>query len=182
MLSTDNSCYLICVAHRDGDFNSFWDLRALPVLGWLVGYLRFYVPLKNFSLIWRRHHCQWRAAKFGPMLCAQGLWACSPSFQDGFLMFPFVGILIGATPAVTRDLGFSGLIQRTAPFSHLLQHTRDPHGGMGHPHPPPHDHNLHTIRCSWNKNMYGFWVGISMVFEIFSQFPISGGVDPWGHI
>jgi hypothetical protein len=23
-----------------------------------IGYLRFYVPLKNFSLIWRRHHCR----------------------------------------------------------------------------------------------------------------------------
>jgi hypothetical protein len=30
----------------------------------------------------------------------------------------------GATPAVTLGLSFSGLIQRTAPFSHLLQHTR----------------------------------------------------------
>jgi hypothetical protein len=29
-----------------------------------------------------------------------------------------------ATPAVTWDLGFSGLIQRTAPFSGLLRHTR----------------------------------------------------------
>jgi hypothetical protein len=26
---------------------------------WLIGYLRFYVPLKNFSLIWRRHHSRW---------------------------------------------------------------------------------------------------------------------------
>jgi hypothetical protein len=24
----------------------------------LIDYLRFYVPLKNFSLIWRRHHCR----------------------------------------------------------------------------------------------------------------------------
>jgi hypothetical protein len=37
---------------------------------------------------------------------------------------------------VTPDLGFSGLIRRTAPFSRLLRHTRgciysnpDPHGG-----------------------------------------------------
>ena len=40
----------------------------------LIDYLWFYVPLKNFSLIWRRHHCRWRAAKFRPMLGAQGLW------------------------------------------------------------------------------------------------------------
>jgi hypothetical protein len=44
------------------------------------------------------------------MLGAQGLWAG----RD----------LYCATPAVTRDLGFSGLIRRTAPFSSLLRHTR----------------------------------------------------------
>ena len=26
--------------------------------------LGLYVPLENFSLIWRRHHCRWRAANF----------------------------------------------------------------------------------------------------------------------
>ena len=26
--------------------------------------LWFIVPLENFSLIWRRHHCRWRAANF----------------------------------------------------------------------------------------------------------------------
>jgi hypothetical protein len=44
-------------------------------LRWLIDYLRFYVLLKKFSLIWRRHHYRWRAAKFRPMLGAQGLWA-----------------------------------------------------------------------------------------------------------
>ena len=73
-------------------------------------YLRFYVPLKNISLIWRRHHCRWRAAKFRPMLGAQGFWAGRDLYR--------------ATPAVTRDLGFSGLIRRTATFSRLLRHTR----------------------------------------------------------
>jgi hypothetical protein len=77
---------------------------------WLIDYLRFYVPLKNFSLIWRRHHCWWRAAKFRPMLGAQGLWAGRHLFR--------------ATPAVTRGLVFFGLIRRTAPFSRLLRHTR----------------------------------------------------------
>jgi hypothetical protein len=37
--------------------------------------LLFYVPLKNFSLIWRRHYYQWRAQNLRPMLGAQGLWA-----------------------------------------------------------------------------------------------------------
>ena len=29
-----------------------------------IVYLKFIVPLENFSLIWRRHHCRWRAANF----------------------------------------------------------------------------------------------------------------------
>jgi hypothetical protein len=77
---------------------------------WLIDYLRFYVSLNNFSLILRCHHCRWRAAKFRPMLGAQGLWAGRDLYR--------------ATPAVTRDLGFSGLIRRTASFSRLLRHTR----------------------------------------------------------
>jgi hypothetical protein len=84
--------------------------RSRPFKDWLIDYLRFYVPLKNFSLIWRRHHCRWRAAKFRPMLGAQGLWAG----RD----------LYCATPDVTQDLGFSSLIRRTAPFSRLSRHTR----------------------------------------------------------
>jgi hypothetical protein len=32
--------------------------------------------------------------------------------------------LYRATPTVTLGLGFSGFIQRTAPFDHLLRHTR----------------------------------------------------------
>jgi hypothetical protein len=76
----------------------------------LIDYLRFYVPLKIFSFIWRRHHCRWRAAKFRPILGAQGLWA----WRDLFC----------ATLAVIQDLSFSGIIRRTAPFSRLLRHTR----------------------------------------------------------
>jgi hypothetical protein len=33
------------------------------------------------------------------------------------------GDLYRATPAVTRDLGVSGINRTTAPFSHLLRHT-----------------------------------------------------------
>jgi hypothetical protein len=58
----------------------------------LIDYLRFYVLLKNFSFIRRRHHCRWRAAKYRPMLGAQGLWAGRDLYR--------------ATPVVTRDLGF----------------------------------------------------------------------------
>jgi hypothetical protein len=77
---------------------------------WLIDYLRSYVPLKNISLIWRRHNCWWWAAKFRPMLGAQGLWAGRDLYR--------------ATPAVTQRLGFSGLIWRNAQFSRLLRHTR----------------------------------------------------------
>jgi hypothetical protein len=65
----------------------------------------FYVSLENFSLIWRRHHCRWRAAKFKPRTFEQG-------------------DLYRAKPAMTRGLGFSCLIRRTALFSRHLQHTR----------------------------------------------------------
>jgi hypothetical protein len=57
------------------------------------------------------------------MLGAQGHWA-----ERG---------LYRATPAVTRDLDFSGLIRRTAPFnmfSRLLRHTR----GCGESNQAPH--------------------------------------------
>ena len=37
-------------------------LRRLLSLTWL--FVCFFVPLGNFSLIWRRHHCRWRAANF----------------------------------------------------------------------------------------------------------------------
>ena len=99
-------------------FVSLWDIMTIIRLvrifndaryDWLIDYLLFYVPLKNFSPIWRRHHYRWRAAKFRPMLGAQGLWAGRDLYR--------------ATPAVTRSLGFSGLIRRTALFSRLLRHT-----------------------------------------------------------
>jgi hypothetical protein len=77
---------------------------------WLIDCLRFYVQLKNFSFIWRRHHYRWRAAKFRPMLGSYGLWAG----RD----------LYCVTPAVTRGLGFSGLIWRTTPFNRLLRLAR----------------------------------------------------------
>jgi hypothetical protein len=80
------------------------------LIDWLIDNLVFYVPLKNVSLICRRHHYRWKAAKFRPMLGALGLWAGRDLYR--------------ATLVVTQDLGFSGLIWRTAPFSHLLRHTR----------------------------------------------------------
>ena len=80
------------------------------MVDWLIDYLRFYVPLKNISLIWRRHHCRWRAAKFRPMLGAQGLWAGRDLYR--------------ATPTATRDLGLYGLIRKTG--THVPQWGSNP--------------------------------------------------------
>jgi hypothetical protein len=80
---------------------------VLIIYDWSFSVFR---PTQNFSRKWRRHHYRRRAEIFRPMLGAQGLWAGRDLYR--------------AVPAVTRDLGFSGLIRRTAPFSRLLQHTR----------------------------------------------------------
>ena len=45
-----------------------------PKTDLFVCFLEFIVPLENFSLIWRRHHCRWRAANFD--LCSN-LWPLS---------------------------------------------------------------------------------------------------------
>jgi hypothetical protein len=64
---------------------------------WLIDYLRFYVPLKNFSLPLPVKGCKILAY-------ARRLWAG----RD----------LYCATPIVTQSLGgFSGLIRKTAPLS-----------------------------------------------------------------
>jgi hypothetical protein len=39
--------------------------------GMRIDYFLFYVSLKNFSLVWRRRHYRWRAAKFRLLLGAQ---------------------------------------------------------------------------------------------------------------
>ena len=39
----------------------------------LFVFFEFILPLENFSLIWRRQHCQWRTANFD--LCNHGHWA-----------------------------------------------------------------------------------------------------------
>jgi hypothetical protein len=96
-LSFENGLYLLCSI-------------------WLTDYLQFYVPLKNFSLLWRRHQCRWRAEKFRPMLGVQGLWAGRDLYR--------------ATPAATRDLGFSSLSEGP-PHSVASYDTRgDVEGGI----------------------------------------------------
>jgi hypothetical protein len=50
---------------------------VLENIDWLVNYLLLYVPLKNISLLWRHHHCRWRAAKFRPMVSREGYFSLS---------------------------------------------------------------------------------------------------------
>ena len=47
-----------------------------------VNLFRIFVPLENFSLIWRRHHCRWKAANFD--LCS----ALMAFEQWGFFYLP----------------------------------------------------------------------------------------------
>jgi hypothetical protein len=64
------------------------------IIEWLIIIYGF---TSRSKLICTRHHNRWWAAKFRPTLGAQ--WDLYP-----------------ATPAVTRGLGFSGLIWRTTPY------------------------------------------------------------------
>jgi hypothetical protein len=74
---------------------------------WLIIVLR---PAQEFFTNMETSPLPWRFAKFRPMVNAQGFWAGRDLYR--------------ATPAVTRELGFPGLIRKTAPFSRLLRHTR----------------------------------------------------------
>jgi hypothetical protein len=91
-------------------------------------WLSFYVPLKNISLIWIRHHYWWRAAKFRSMLGAPDLWAKRDLYR--------------ATPAVIMGLSLSGLIRRTASTSHFSWHY-----GMWRTYSNPDTHRLYRITC-----------------------------------
>ena len=61
--------YNITNYHKENLSHHFSFYRILTHAGMvkfvcLYVYLQFIVPLENFSLIWRRHHCRWRAADF----------------------------------------------------------------------------------------------------------------------
>jgi hypothetical protein len=73
---------------------------------WLFTVLR---PAQEFFTHMETSPLPVKGCKFRRMLSTQGLWAGRDLYR--------------ATPAVTRDLGFSGLIWRTAPISRLLRHT-----------------------------------------------------------
>ena len=64
----------------------------------LFVYLLYYVSLKNFSLMRRRHKYRWKGCIIWAY--ARSLWAGKDLYR--------------ATPALTRELGFSSLIRRAA--------------------------------------------------------------------
>jgi hypothetical protein len=131
---------------------SFYGFMVLKI-DWLFTVL---VPLNNFSLIWRRHHCRWRAAKFGPMFGAQGLWAG----RD----------LSRATPAVTRGLGFF----RSHPKDHPIQSPLTTHEGMWRIYSNPNPHGAIVVKnkiFKWPHPILTFlwlsplWRGPGPLFE-----------------
>jgi hypothetical protein len=91
--------------YADVKYCKMLSMRQIPrgcyiMIDWLIVY--------GFTSRSRIFH--WRAAKFRPKLGAQCLWAGRDLYR--------------ATHAVTQDLGFSGLIRRTAPFNRLLRFAR----------------------------------------------------------
>jgi hypothetical protein len=108
---TNHSAYgpvIICNCKQ-----SHYSNRRIWLIDWLIIYC-----FTSYSIIfhWRRHHYRWRAAKFKPMLGAQGLWAERDLYR--------------ITSAVTQGLGFSSLLRRIAPFSRLLRHPRECGGSI----------------------------------------------------
>jgi hypothetical protein len=61
--------------------------RCHQTVSIMIDYSLFYVLLKNFSLIWRRH--RWRAAKFRPMLplSREGCLSCHTCCDTGLRFF-----------------------------------------------------------------------------------------------
>ena len=82
-------------------------MKIYKLIVWLFIYSLIYVPLKNVSFIWIRRPCRWRATKLSLMLGAKDLWA---------------GKDLCRATTMKRDLDFSGLTWRIAPFSRLLRH------------------------------------------------------------
>jgi hypothetical protein len=90
-----------------------------------VDYLRFYVPLKNFSLIWRRHHCRWRAANL--RLCS----ALRALKQGGIFIVPHLLWQGASVFPVSSDWLIDWLIRVLRRFSNIAATSRRSEG-------PPH--------------------------------------------
>ena len=69
--------YKIYINKRDDDENKWLDYVNIILFVWV-----FFVPIENFSLIWRRHHD--RSERMQVLTYARHLW---PFSSDGFLEF-----------------------------------------------------------------------------------------------
>lgn len=72
------------------------------LIDWLISHILFRVVLEIISFLCGRHRCRWMTSKHWPLICTYGLWA------RRILSMPYI--------AVTRGLGFQGIIRRTTPF------------------------------------------------------------------
>jgi hypothetical protein len=99
-------------------------VSPMHVINWLVIVLP---PAEEFSPVWRRYHCRWRAAQFRPMLGAQseGSLSCHTYCETG--------------PCY--------LIWRTTPFSRFIRLAR----GSWKPNltPDPHGCQCACLRHIW---------------------------------
>jgi hypothetical protein len=98
----------------------------------LIDWFLFHITLNNFLLLWRRQHCWWRAAKFRPMIGAQGFWAGRDFYR--------------ASPAVTRGLVFF----RSYPKDRPIQSPLTTHEEMWKIYSNTDLHGSLLSRLSWH--------------------------------
>jgi hypothetical protein len=72
--------------------------KVVQMLDWLMIIFVYYDPLKKFSLIWRRHHCRWRATKYRPMFGARG-----PVLQNTVYTKLFFCLLLSNSNSFVND-------------------------------------------------------------------------------
>jgi hypothetical protein len=97
----------------------------------MIDYLRFYIPVKNFSLIWRCHHYWWKAVKFRPMLHSGPNWtfsSCHTCCDMGPRFFRSHLKDCPIQPPFMTHKGMWSIYSNSDPhfstFSRLVRHTR----------------------------------------------------------
>jgi hypothetical protein len=140
------SCFLIVTLHNIVDKIKVLFGRKLEMKD-LIDYLVFYVLIEHFALLWRHHYYLWRAAKFRPMLGAQGLWSggifvVPHLFWHGALVFPV----------------------SSAPFNRLLRHTRGCEGTILSSQEWLICQNLTSVMTSTSFSRNGSYVKSDMMF------------------
>jgi hypothetical protein len=73
----------------------------------LIDHLLFSVPLKDFSLIWKRHHCLWEAANFGPCLAPRTFQELSEFYRVKQCV-PFQNFLLSYGDVIIAGEGLWG--------------------------------------------------------------------------